>query len=195
MSGFFLTRVLHLEVCHATLASIPLYYRTLPWKALPSLSKSPGPRLHLDPPASRSLCRIFPHLSLFCERLQYVQHLLHCTLSSLWILLHRLVWETPSKSEVQCKPMRSSSHTQRDTVWRETALSAALVLGTHLAFLSHSQVLFVPDANFPSSTLRLSSSSPGATVSPSSSDAEYDKLPVCISLLHWSAYLSAPVFE
>ncbi|XP_053769694.1 nuclear receptor coactivator 7 isoform X1 [Desmodus rotundus] len=39
------------------------------------------------------------------------------------------------------------------------------------------QVLFVPDANFPPSTLRLSSSSPGATVSPSSSDAEYDKLP------------------
>lgn len=39
------------------------------------------------------------------------------------------------------------------------------------------QVLFVPDANFPSSTLRLSSSTPGATVSPSSSDAEYDKLP------------------
>nr|XP_045014290.1 nuclear receptor coactivator 7 isoform X2 [Jaculus jaculus] len=39
------------------------------------------------------------------------------------------------------------------------------------------QVLFVPDAHFPSSTLRLSSSSPGATVSPSSSDAEYDKLP------------------
>ncbi|XP_054425899.1 nuclear receptor coactivator 7 isoform X2 [Pteronotus mesoamericanus] len=39
------------------------------------------------------------------------------------------------------------------------------------------QVLFVPDANFPSSTFRLSSSSPGATVSPSSSDAEYDKLP------------------
>lgn len=39
------------------------------------------------------------------------------------------------------------------------------------------QVLFVPDVNFPSSTLRLSSSSPGATVSPSSSDAEYDKLP------------------
>eukprot|EP00069_Balaena_mysticetus_P021938 bmy_13850T0 len=39
------------------------------------------------------------------------------------------------------------------------------------------QVLFVPDDNFPSSTLRLSSSSPGATVSPSSSDAEYDKLP------------------
>ncbi|XP_030709392.1 nuclear receptor coactivator 7 isoform X1 [Globicephala melas] len=39
------------------------------------------------------------------------------------------------------------------------------------------QVLFVPDANFASSTLRLSSSSPGATVSPSSSDAEYDKLP------------------
>ncbi|XP_023609963.1 nuclear receptor coactivator 7 isoform X1 [Myotis lucifugus] len=39
------------------------------------------------------------------------------------------------------------------------------------------QVLFVPDANFPSSTLKLSSSSPGATVSPSSSDAEYDKLP------------------
>ncbi|XP_004673887.1 PREDICTED: nuclear receptor coactivator 7 [Condylura cristata] len=39
------------------------------------------------------------------------------------------------------------------------------------------QVLFVPDANFPSSTLRLSSSSPGATISPSSSDAEYDKLP------------------
>ncbi|OBS66173.1 hypothetical protein A6R68_05287, partial [Neotoma lepida] len=38
-------------------------------------------------------------------------------------------------------------------------------------------VLFVPDANFPSSTLRLSSSTPGATVSPSSSDAEYDKLP------------------
>uniref|UniRef100_I2CUC8 Nuclear receptor coactivator 7 isoform 2 n=1 Tax=Macaca mulatta TaxID=9544 RepID=I2CUC8_MACMU len=39
------------------------------------------------------------------------------------------------------------------------------------------QVLFVPDANSPSSTLRLSSSGPGATVSPSSSDAEYDKLP------------------
>lgn len=39
------------------------------------------------------------------------------------------------------------------------------------------QVLFVPDANFPSSTKRLSSSSPGATISPSSSDAEYDKLP------------------
>ncbi|XP_008057290.1 nuclear receptor coactivator 7 isoform X2 [Carlito syrichta] len=39
------------------------------------------------------------------------------------------------------------------------------------------QVLFVPDANFPSSTIRLSSSSPGAAVSPSSSDAEYDKLP------------------
>ncbi|XP_037699751.1 nuclear receptor coactivator 7 isoform X2 [Choloepus didactylus] len=39
------------------------------------------------------------------------------------------------------------------------------------------QVLFVPDANFPSSNLRLSTSSPGATVSPSSSDAEYDKLP------------------
>ncbi|XP_028622260.1 nuclear receptor coactivator 7 isoform X1 [Grammomys surdaster] len=39
------------------------------------------------------------------------------------------------------------------------------------------QVLFVPDANIPSSTLRLSSSTPGATVSPSSSDAEYDKLP------------------
>lgn len=39
------------------------------------------------------------------------------------------------------------------------------------------QVLFVPDVNFPSSTLKLSSSSPGATVSPSSSDAEYDKLP------------------
>ncbi|XP_006778511.1 PREDICTED: nuclear receptor coactivator 7 isoform X1 [Myotis davidii] len=39
------------------------------------------------------------------------------------------------------------------------------------------QVLFVPDANLPSSTLKLSSSSPGATVSPSSSDAEYDKLP------------------
>ncbi|XP_077018930.1 nuclear receptor coactivator 7 isoform X3 [Tamandua tetradactyla] len=39
------------------------------------------------------------------------------------------------------------------------------------------QVLFVPDANSPSSTLRLSMSSPGATVSPSSSDAEYDKLP------------------
>ncbi|XP_054990510.1 nuclear receptor coactivator 7 isoform X1 [Sorex araneus] len=38
------------------------------------------------------------------------------------------------------------------------------------------QVLFVPDANFPAGTLRLSSS-PGATVSPSSSDAEYDKLP------------------
>ncbi|KAB1275336.1 Nuclear receptor coactivator 7, partial [Camelus dromedarius] len=48
------------------------------------------------------------------------------------------------------------------------------------ALLSHSQVLFVPDANFPSSTLRLSSSSPGATVSPSSSDAEYDKLPVLL---------------
>ncbi|XP_056674704.1 nuclear receptor coactivator 7 isoform X2 [Monodelphis domestica] len=39
------------------------------------------------------------------------------------------------------------------------------------------QVLFVPDTEFPSSTLRLTSSSPGATISPSSSDAEYDKLP------------------
>ncbi|XP_021076659.1 nuclear receptor coactivator 7 isoform X2 [Mus pahari] len=39
------------------------------------------------------------------------------------------------------------------------------------------QVLFVPDANIPSSTIQLSSSTPGATVSPSSSDAEYDKLP------------------
>ncbi|KAM6181410.1 nuclear receptor coactivator 7 isoform 2-T3 [Erethizon dorsatum] len=39
------------------------------------------------------------------------------------------------------------------------------------------QVLFVPDTSSPSSTLRLSSPSPGATVSPSSSDAEYDKLP------------------
>ncbi|XP_036901710.1 nuclear receptor coactivator 7 isoform X3 [Sturnira hondurensis] len=39
------------------------------------------------------------------------------------------------------------------------------------------QVLFVPDADFPSSTLGLSSSSPGTAVSPSSSDAEYDKLP------------------
>ncbi|XP_031236574.1 nuclear receptor coactivator 7 isoform X2 [Mastomys coucha] len=39
------------------------------------------------------------------------------------------------------------------------------------------QVLFVPDTNIPSSTLQLSSSTPGATVSPSSSDAEYDKLP------------------
>ncbi|XP_013372098.1 PREDICTED: nuclear receptor coactivator 7 isoform X2 [Chinchilla lanigera] len=39
------------------------------------------------------------------------------------------------------------------------------------------QVLFVPDASSPASTLRLSSPSPGATVSPSSSDAEYDKLP------------------
>lgn len=40
------------------------------------------------------------------------------------------------------------------------------------------QVLFVPDASSPSGTSRLSSSSPGgATVSPSSSDAEYDKLP------------------
>lgn len=39
------------------------------------------------------------------------------------------------------------------------------------------QALFVPDANIPSSTSWMSSSSPGATVSPSSSDAEYDKLP------------------
>lgn len=39
------------------------------------------------------------------------------------------------------------------------------------------QVLFVPDANISSSTIQLSSSTPGATVSPSSSDAEYDKLP------------------
>ncbi|XP_004630298.2 nuclear receptor coactivator 7 isoform X2 [Octodon degus] len=39
------------------------------------------------------------------------------------------------------------------------------------------QVLFVPDASSPASALRLSSSSPGTTVSPSSSDAEYDKLP------------------
>lgn len=193
-SCFFVTRVLRLEVRHATLASIPLYYRTRPWKALPSLSKSCCPRLHLDPPASPSLCRVFPRLSLSCERLQYIQHPLHCAHSSLWILVHRLVWEAPSKSEVQRKPVRSSSHTQRDTVWSKTALNAALVLGTHLAFLSHSQVLFVPDASFPSSTLRFSSSSPGATVSPSSSDAEYDKLPVCISLLHRSAYLSAPVF-
>ncbi|XP_063091116.1 nuclear receptor coactivator 7 isoform X2 [Cavia porcellus] len=38
------------------------------------------------------------------------------------------------------------------------------------------QVLFVPDANSLASSLRLSPSS-GATVSPSSSDAEYDKLP------------------
>ncbi|XP_027704369.1 nuclear receptor coactivator 7 isoform X1 [Vombatus ursinus] len=39
------------------------------------------------------------------------------------------------------------------------------------------QVLFVPDTDSPSSALRLTSSSPGATISPSSSDAEYDKLP------------------
>ena len=57
-------------------------------------------------------------------------------------------------------------------------------LDIHFTCLSHSQVLFVPDANFPSSTLRLSSSSPGATVSPSSSDAEYDKLPVCMSFVN-----------
>jgi hypothetical protein len=38
----------------------------------------------------------------------------------------------------------------------------------------------VPDANISSSTIQLSSSTPGATVSPSSSDAEYDKLPVCM---------------
>ncbi|EHB16444.1 Nuclear receptor coactivator 7 [Heterocephalus glaber] len=39
------------------------------------------------------------------------------------------------------------------------------------------QVLFVPGASSPSGSLRLSSSSPGATVFPSSSDTEYDKLP------------------
>lgn len=79
-----------------------------------------------------------------------------------------------------------------DAVWRVTALNltgVCLILDTHLVFLSHSQVLFVPDANFPSSTLRLSSSSPGATVSPSSSDAEYDKLPVCMSFTYCSLYL------
>lgn len=79
-----------------------------------------------------------------------------------------------------------------DTAWRVTALNlpgVCLIPGAHLVFLSHSQVLFVPDANFPPSTLRLSSSSPGATVSPSSSDAEYDKLPVCVSSMYCSLYL------
>lgn len=36
------------------------------------------------------------------------------------------------------------------------------------------------------SAARLSSFSPGAPVSPSSSDAEYDKLPVSQTLFHWS---------
>ncbi|KAM9156214.1 nuclear receptor coactivator 7 isoform 2-T2 [Pangshura tecta] len=39
------------------------------------------------------------------------------------------------------------------------------------------QVLYVPDTDEYSSASRLASSSPGAPVSPSSSDAEYDKLP------------------
>ncbi|CAM4535710.1 nuclear receptor coactivator 7 isoform X2 [Caretta caretta] len=39
------------------------------------------------------------------------------------------------------------------------------------------QVLYVPDTDHCSSAARLASSSPGAPVSPSSSDAEYDKLP------------------
>ncbi|XP_028909972.1 nuclear receptor coactivator 7 isoform X1 [Ornithorhynchus anatinus] len=39
------------------------------------------------------------------------------------------------------------------------------------------QVLFVPDSDVPSAMQRLTSSSPGTTVSPLSSDAEYDKLP------------------
>ncbi|KAF7253674.1 Nuclear receptor coactivator 7, partial [Varanus komodoensis] len=39
------------------------------------------------------------------------------------------------------------------------------------------QVLYVPDAENMSAASKLASSSPGATVSPSSSDAEYDKLP------------------
>uniref|UniRef100_A0A452GYK9 Uncharacterized protein n=1 Tax=Gopherus agassizii TaxID=38772 RepID=A0A452GYK9_9SAUR len=39
------------------------------------------------------------------------------------------------------------------------------------------QVLYVPDTDHYSSASRLASSSPGAPVSPSSSDAEYDKLP------------------
>lgn len=60
------------------------------------------------------------------------------------------------------------------------ALARGCLTVIHSAILSDPQVLFVPDANVPSSTLRLSSSSPGATISPSSSDAEYDKLPVCM---------------
>nr|XP_032661841.1 nuclear receptor coactivator 7-like isoform X3 [Chelonoidis abingdonii] len=39
------------------------------------------------------------------------------------------------------------------------------------------QILYVPDTDHHSSASRLASSSPGAPVSPSSSDAEYDKLP------------------
>uniref|UniRef100_A0A8C3RK59 Nuclear receptor coactivator 7 n=1 Tax=Chelydra serpentina TaxID=8475 RepID=A0A8C3RK59_CHESE len=39
------------------------------------------------------------------------------------------------------------------------------------------QVLYVPDTDHYSSAAKLASSSPGAPVSPSSSDAEYDKLP------------------
>ncbi|XP_062835059.1 nuclear receptor coactivator 7 isoform X2 [Anolis carolinensis] len=39
------------------------------------------------------------------------------------------------------------------------------------------QVLYVPDTEPMSTAAKLASSSPGATVSPSSSDAEYDKLP------------------
>uniref|UniRef100_A0A2K5DW88 Nuclear receptor coactivator 7 n=1 Tax=Aotus nancymaae TaxID=37293 RepID=A0A2K5DW88_AOTNA len=65
--------------------------------------------------------------------------------------------------------------TMEYTVSRNHALNKILYTEN---FSKHSLVvLFVPDANSPSSTLRLSSSSPGATVSPSSSDAEYDKLP------------------
>ena len=100
-----------------------VYCCTLPWKSLPFLSKPCCPRLHLDSPASHSLCRIFPHLSLSCERLQYVQHPLYHTHSCCGILFHRLVWETPSKSEVQCKPMRSSSHTQHDNCVEESHCS------------------------------------------------------------------------
>lgn len=67
--------------------------------------------------------------------------------------------------------------------------------GLHSASLSSAQVLFVPDANFPSSTLRLSSSTPGATVSPSSSDAEYDKLPVCILAPYTLGFISITILS
>lgn len=67
--------------------------------------------------------------------------------------------------------------------------------GLHSALLSYAQVLFVPDASFPSSTLRLSSSTSGATVSPSSSDAEYDKLPVCILTPYTLRFISITILS
>lgn len=67
--------------------------------------------------------------------------------------------------------------------------------GLHSTLLSYAQVLFVPDASFPSSTLRLSSSTSGATVSPSSSDAEYDKLPVCILAPYTLRFISITILS